>query len=64
MPQIITNGTINWNNGSYSWGYRKKGKRYSKTMKTREAIEKYRDNKLREAHPIGGGGKEDKELSS
>ena len=53
MPKIITEGTINWNNCSYQWGYSMDGKRKTKTMKTREKIEKYRHNKLIEIRGYG-----------
>ena len=53
MPKIITEGTINWNNCSYQWGYSMNGKRRTKTMKTRELIEKYRHNKLIEIRGYG-----------
>ena len=43
----ITNGSIcKKKNGSWSWQYRMNGKKNSKTMKSLEALEKYREEKL------------------
>ena len=58
MPRLgqhkpITEGSINWNNGSYAWGYSMNGVRRTKTMKTRDKIEKYRHNKLIEVRGFG-----------
>ena len=45
-PKAITKGGIRKNGNSWTWRYRMNGKKNSKTMKSLEALEKYREEKL------------------
>jgi len=44
--QLITKGYISKNGNSWIWRYLMSGKRKTKTMKSLEALEKYREEKL------------------
>ena len=43
---IITKGCITKNNNSWRWRYYMSGKKKTKTMKSKEALEKFRDDRL------------------